>query len=48
MEAWELIQDPQFYVWDHVAIALHVAGGQVPSLLLLLTHLQKHQQHYCV
>nr|XP_004557009.3 uncharacterized protein LOC101469000 isoform X2 [Maylandia zebra] len=29
MEAWGLIQDPQFYVWDHVAIALHVAGGQV-------------------
>ncbi|CAI5642632.1 unnamed protein product [Oreochromis niloticus] len=29
MEAWGLIQDPQYYVWDHVAIALHVEGGQV-------------------
>ncbi|XP_035761310.1 uncharacterized protein LOC118453811 [Neolamprologus brichardi] len=29
MEAWGPIQDPQFYVWDHVAIALHVEGGQV-------------------
>ncbi|XP_030294320.1 uncharacterized protein LOC115594399 isoform X2 [Sparus aurata] len=31
----EVVSYPQFYVWDHVAIALHV-DRQVPSLLTLL------------
>ncbi|XP_019211827.1 uncharacterized protein LOC102078744 [Oreochromis niloticus] len=29
MDAEEVNERPQFYVWDHVAIALHVEGGQV-------------------
>ncbi|XP_076745557.1 uncharacterized protein LOC101465870 isoform X2 [Maylandia zebra] len=29
MEAWELDDCPQYYVWDHVALALHVESGQV-------------------
>lgn len=29
MDAQELPARPPFYVWDHVAIALHVANGQV-------------------
>lgn len=32
MEAWELDDCPQYYVWDHVALALHVESGQVRSL----------------
>lgn len=32
MEAWELDDWPQYYVWDHVALALHVESGQVRSL----------------
>ncbi|XP_014190842.1 uncharacterized protein LOC106633290 [Haplochromis burtoni] len=29
MEAWELDNWPEYYVWDHVALALHVESGQV-------------------
>lgn len=29
MEAWGPIKYPQYYVWDHVALALHVESGQV-------------------
>lgn len=37
MDAEEVTGNVQFYVWDHVAIALHVEGGQVSSVLVLLT-----------
>lgn len=30
----------QWYVWDHITIALLVEGGKVTSLLLFLTHLK--------
>lgn len=37
MDAWGPIRHPEFYVWDHVAVALHMENRKVPSLLLLLT-----------
>lgn len=30
----------QFYVWDHVAVALHLDKTQVPSLLILMLRRQ--------
>ena len=35
MEAEEVTGCPEFYVWDHVAVALHV-DEEVPLLLVLL------------
>lgn len=32
MEAWGPIKYPQYYVWDHVALALHVKSGEVRLL----------------
>ncbi|MEQ2231239.1 hypothetical protein ILYODFUR_037456 [Ilyodon furcidens] len=36
MEARRL-PNHQFYVWDHVAVALHVENTEVPSLTVLLS-----------
>lgn len=46
MEVRELFGfDRQFYVWDHVTVALHLEEGQVPALCteLLLTSLPGRQ-----
>lgn len=32
MDAWGPINYPQYYVWDHVALALHMKSGEVRSL----------------
>lgn len=32
MDAWGPIKYPQYYVWDHVALALHMKSGEVRSL----------------
>ncbi|CAI5660584.1 unnamed protein product [Oreochromis niloticus] len=29
MDAWGPIRHPEFYVWDHVAVALHMENRQV-------------------
>lgn len=40
VKAEKATEPHQWYVWDHITIALLVEDGKVTSLLLFLTHLK--------